>query len=230
MTVNFAELRVLVVDDQMLVRTLLGQALRTMGFRPDSVLQAVDGSTALRTLDVKTVDIVLCDIEMQPLNGLDLLKELRCGKTMNPPNLPFVFLSGHAERQNVLIAAQLHADGFIVKPPKPADVEKAIETALGRPRPEIDPFHYYSVATGTEHDRRFYGEAIRAAAFDGQPWQALPLAQIKPGALLAHDLISQSGHLLLPAGSRLTATQLRALRDFRERYGVQSVDVADEPQ
>lgn len=233
MTFDFSRLRALIVDDQMLVRTLVAQALRTMGFAPENLSQAVDGSFAKRTLEAKPIDIVLCDVQMEPMNGLDVLKDLRCGRTSNPPNLPFVFLSGHPEKSNIVIAAQLHADGFIIKPPKPVDMEKTLRLALTRPRPDIDPFSYYKVATGTAFDRHVFGELVTQASLlldeDERPMQRLGLDAVKPGSRLARDLYNKTGQLLLLRGSEITRTQLRVLRQFPERFGVEAIEISCEP-
>ena len=225
MTIDFPKLKILVVDDQMLVRSLLTQSLKAMGVSPDNIYQAVDGATAKRALDGKPVDIVLCDLQMEPMNGMDLLKEIRCGRTMNPPNMPFVFLSGHAEKHN--IAAQLHADGFVIKPPKPAELEKNISAAMQRARPEPDPFAYYAIPTGSAHDKFVFGEQLQAAARkvdeDGQPVETVALRDVQAGRILGEDLYNKTGQLLLQRGSELTITQLRVLLNYPDRFGVQKV-------
>ena len=229
-SVDLARLRIMIVDDQTLVRTLISQALQNMGVKSDYIFQAADGTTAMRLLDIRMVDIVLCDVQMLPMNGMDLLKELRCGHTANVSNLPFVFLSGHADRSNVVLASQLHADGFVVKPPKPADVEKAIQAAMHRPRPEIDPFSYYNIATGTDYDNKVFGKLFetRAPVYQEEPAeQCLPLDKIKPGSYLTRDLRSKAGHLLLPRGATISANQLAVLKDFSERYGVAQIFVSE---
>ncbi|WP_198414561.1 response regulator [Chromobacterium phragmitis] len=229
-SVDLARLRIMIVDDQTLVRTLISQALQSMGIKQEHIFQAADGTAAMRLLDIRMVDIVLCDVQMQPMNGMDLLKELRCGHTANVSNLPFVFLSGHADRTNVVLASQLHADGFVVKPPKPADVEKAIQVAMSRERPEIDPFSYYNVATGTEYDKKVFGRLFetRSPVSQEEPEErCLTLDKIKPGSLLTRDLRSRAGHLLLPRGATISANQLTVLRDYSERYGVAHIYVSE---
>ncbi|WP_046167851.1 response regulator [Chromobacterium vaccinii] len=229
-SVDLARLRIMIVDDQTLVRSLISQALQSMGIKQDRIFQAADGTTAMRLLDIRGVDIVLCDVQMQPMNGMDLLKELRCGHTANASNLPFVFLSGHADRTNVVLASQLHADGFVVKPPKPAEVEKSIQVAMSRNRPEIDPFSYYHVATGTEYDKKVFGrlfETRTPVSQDEPAEKCLSLDTVKPGSVLARDLRSKAGHLLLPRGASISANQLNVLRDFSERYGVALIYVAN---
>ncbi|QEL57800.1 response regulator [Chromobacterium paludis] len=233
MSVDLVRLRILIVDDQTLVRSLISQALQSMGMRQEHIFQAADGTAAMRLLDIRMVDIVLCDVQMQPMNGMDLLKELRCGHTANVSNLPFVFLSGHADRNNVVLASQLHADGFVVKPPKPADVEKAIQAAMQRTRPEIDPFSYYHISTGTEYDKKVFGRLFetRAPAERDEPEErCLSLEGVKPGSRLTRDLRSKAGHLLLPRGATISANQLSVLRDYSARYGVAQIYVLENPE
>lgn len=232
MTIDFSRLHVLIVDDQMLVRSLVAQVLRTMGFAQENISQAVGGTFAKRTLEAKPINIVLCDVQMDPMNGLDVLKDLRCGRTNNPPNLPFVFLSGHPEKSNIVLAAQLHADGFIIKPPKPADMEKTLSMALTRPRPEMDPFAYQKIATGTAYDRYVFGELLDQASQlldeNGVPAHRAALNEVKPGSVLAQDLYNQTGQLLLQRGSEITKTQLRVLRQFSDRFGVKEIAICVE--
>jgi CheY-like chemotaxis protein len=232
MAADFSNMRILVVDDQTLVRTLVSQAVRSLGFRSESIQQGFDGNNALHILAVRQVDIVLCDIQMQPLNGLDLLKALRSGRTANPPNLPFVFLSAHPDRSNILTAAKLHADGFIVKPPKPADIEKNLDAAFARKRPPIDPFSYIPVPTGSDYDATTFGLCLQAEqSRDLDALLALnasdvALDEAKPESLLARDLVTPDGVRLLPRGIHVSSMQLKILRDYRTLYRIDTLPVA----
>ncbi|GGY06558.1 response regulator [Paludibacterium paludis] len=233
MSVDFSTIRILIVDDQQLVRTLVSQALKAMGFRGDNISQAADGQTALRVLDIRQVDLVLCDVQMSRMSGVDLLKEVRCGRTSNPGTLPFVFLSGHPEKQTIVTAAKFFADGFIVKPPTPANIEKTIDGAMGRPRPEMDLFAFYHIATGTPYDKVEFPMAYVNIASEQialeDAGEERSLAQVRPGAILARPLMSGTGILILPKGARLTQPQIHALREFQDRYGVHKVHVEPPP-
>jgi two-component system, OmpR family, response regulator len=226
----------LVVDDQLLVRTLISQVLHSFGLPPDHILQATDGQHALRVLSARRVDLVLCDMQMSPVNGMDLLKAIRCGRTANSPDLPFVFLSGHPEKSTILTAARFHADGFIVKPPKPSDIEKSLIAALNRPRPDIDPFAYIGIETGTEYDRSGYA---RVAAPEPSPELNILLerflvpydvAAISVGDILAKNLTDRGGRTLLACGIKLQAFQVETLQKFQALYGITQVPVAALPQ
>jgi DNA-binding response OmpR family regulator len=173
---------------------------------------------------------------MDPINGVDLLKEVRCGRTTTPPNVPFVFLSGHPERATILLATKFHADGFIIKPPKPSDIEKNIEAALKRNRPDIDPFRYIDIPTGSDYDLRNFIRSrapeqshdldILLSRFEAE----LPLADVAVGAILARDVHSRDGQPLLTRGAKITALELQVLRNFESVYGVTALHVAHLPQ
>jgi two-component system OmpR family response regulator len=235
MSIDFTSRRILIVDDQLLVRSLLGQVMHNLGFRPEAVSQATDGNNALRVLDLRSFDIILCDIQMDPINGVDLLKELRCARTPNASNTPFVFLSGHPERSTIMLAAQFHADGFIVKPPKPSEIEKNLEVALARPRPPIDPFHYLSIATGSDYDQRNFGRQIvppQSRDLDmllARFKQEESVEKVHPGAILAQDLHAADGRPLLQRGVKITQVQLNILKKFQPQYGVSTLSIAHLP-
>ena len=236
MSIDFSTLRIMVVDDQLLVRSLISQLLRSLGFRPDSISQGTDGNNALRILELRQFDIILCDIQMDPINGIDLLKAVRSARTPNRPEIPFVFLSGHPERPTIMMAAQFHADGFIVKPPKPSDIEKNLEVALTRPRPAIDPFHYVNIRTGSEYDlRNFERQTTPHQSRDLDMLLArfkldVPIEDAEPGNILAEDLLALDGRMLLSRGVRLTRVQLDILKRFQVQYGVHQIPIAHLPK
>ncbi len=233
MSVDFSKIKILVVDDQQLVRTLVGQALKAMGFAGEHISQAADGQTAIRILDIRQVDLVLCDVQMSQMSGVDLLKEIRCGRTSNPGTLPFVFLSGHPEKHTVMMAAKFFADGFIVKPPTPANIEKTIDDALGRARPELDIFSFFRIATSTPYDKVEFPMAYVTIEHHEIPLEEAgderTIDQVRPGVILARPLFSSSGILILPKGARLTSPQLHVLREFRDRYGVSLIHIEPPP-
>jgi CheY-like chemotaxis protein len=235
MSFDFSQLRILVVDDQMLVRSLISQIMRTIGCRPDSVSQATDGNNALRVLEIRTFDLIVCDFQMDPINGVDLLKEVRCARTPNPSNIPFVFLSGHPERSTIMRAAQFHADGFIIKPPTPSDIEKNIESAMTRKRPAIDPFHYLGIPTGSEYDlRNFIAPSIPPASLDlnlllERFHKDEPLDHVLPGQVLARDILAADGRALIARGVKISKTQLDILRKCQAQYGISTLPIAHLP-
>lgn len=115
--------RVLVVDDEDLVRDLLTHYLVQLGFE---VIQAEDGSKALSLYRENPVDLVLSDVRMPRLDGLQLLVTL---KDINP-RLPVVLISGHGEVEVVVQALKAGADNFLAKPLRMDILARVVEQSL----------------------------------------------------------------------------------------------------
>jgi two-component system nitrogen regulation response regulator NtrX len=100
--------RILVVDDERGVRTSLGQLLRFESYR---VEDAPDAETALTTLEKNGSDLVLLDVKLPGMDGLDALKEIR-----RLSRVPVVMMSAHASIETAVEATKLGAHDFIEKP------------------------------------------------------------------------------------------------------------------
>lgn len=236
MSISLSSYKFLIVDDQLLVRTLITQVLRTFGVKPEATLQATDGNHALHVLAGRQVDLVLCDMQMSPINGIDLLKSIRSGRTGNAPNLPFVFLSGHPERSTIVLAAQLHADGFVVKPPRPNDIEKNLIAALERERPPIDPFSYFKVSTGTDFDLKNYSVPVvpkQSHDLDMLLQRfSVPhtLEDLSPGDILAEDVFNHKNEKIINRGVKLQQMYIETLKKFKSTYKIEKLPIAILPQ
>jgi len=112
---------ILIVDDEEVIRELCAKALR--GYR---ILQAADGAEALRVLEQETVDVVLTDVMMPQMNGLDLLKTVK----EREPNQVVVVMTGYADKEIVLRALKADADDFISKPINLLQLKTTIDKAL----------------------------------------------------------------------------------------------------
>jgi DNA-binding response OmpR family regulator len=106
-----AERTLLVVDDNMGNRDLLSRRLERKGFR---VITAEDGQRALDILATSKVDLVLLDINMPGLTGLDVLRKVR--ETQTPSALPVVMVTARTESEDVVEALELGANDYVTKP------------------------------------------------------------------------------------------------------------------
>ena len=106
--------RVLVVDDSMMVRSMVGKVLTEAGF---AVTAANDGVDALAKLDqAPEVQLIVCDVNMPKMNGIELLEELRIARQNK---VPFIMLTTEDGAQVVARAKAVGANGWLVKPLKP---------------------------------------------------------------------------------------------------------------
>jgi len=116
------EKTVLIVDDSATVRDLLSTVLKGKSFR---VLEAGSGSDALKKLNGHRADIVITDIDMPDMNGIDLIKNLR--KKEGCENIPVIVLSSLSPRLAGVEEKELDVVEWIEKPFSPRYLLSVIE-------------------------------------------------------------------------------------------------------
>ena len=112
---------ILMVDDESVIRELCARVLK--GYR---VLQATSGEEALEILSRETVDLVLTDVMMPGMNGLDLLRAVK----EREPNQVVVVMTGYADKEIILRALKADADDFISKPINLLQLKTTIDKVL----------------------------------------------------------------------------------------------------
>jgi two-component system chemotaxis response regulator CheY len=120
---NDSKARILVIDDDPFFRRLLQLLLSQAGYAVQVAEDALVGGKALLQSEF---DLVLCDIDMPHLNGLELLRALRA--SVETASIQVVFISSHMDTETLIEAQELGAAGYLVKPFQP---EQLLET-VGR--------------------------------------------------------------------------------------------------
>ena len=118
---------VLVVDDYNTMRRIIRNLLSQIGF--NNVEEAVDGSEALGKLRDKNYGLVISDWNMEPMTGLQLLKECRADSRLK--TLPFIMITAESKTENVVEAKKAGVNNYIVKPFNADTLKKKIESVLG---------------------------------------------------------------------------------------------------
>ena len=126
--VDLTALTVLIVDDQEFVRTIVRSMLTQMGV--ESILEASDGTSALEVVGQKVPDIIICDVQMRPVDGFGFVKMLR--DTQATAHVPVIMLTAHADSATVNRARELEVDDFISKPVLPTTLAQTITQVLTR--------------------------------------------------------------------------------------------------
>jgi len=116
--------KVLLVDDDPITVATIGQILRKAGYE---TAQAASGKEALAVAADFHPDLALLDVMMSGMSGIELAKHLQ-----ELGNIPFMFISAHAEVEIVKQATEYGAVGYLLKPFDIAQVIPAFEAALGR--------------------------------------------------------------------------------------------------
>ena len=120
-------LRVLVVDDEPMVREVVVSYLEREGFK---VAEAADGDTALRLVLEGRPDLVVLDIMLPAINGLEVLSEIR-----KRYDVPVILLTARTEEVDRILGLELGADDYVVKPFSPRELMARVRSVLRRSRP-----------------------------------------------------------------------------------------------
>jgi len=114
-----SEVRVLIVDDSSVMRKIVERSLRQAGLDPLLAYEASNGADALETLKSKPVDLILTDINMPSMDGLEFLRQLRSQALA--PGVPVVMITTEASLDRAKEALAAGAQYFI---PKPFSIEQ----------------------------------------------------------------------------------------------------------
>ncbi|WP_456303883.1 response regulator [Belnapia moabensis] len=105
-------MKILVVDDYSTMRRIVRNLLDQIGYK--EVEEAGNGVEALEKIKATRFDLVISDWNMEPMTGLDLLKEVRGHATLG--KTPFIMVTAESKTENVIAAKQAGASQYIVKP------------------------------------------------------------------------------------------------------------------
>jgi DNA-binding response OmpR family regulator len=118
--------RVLVVDDEKSIRTIVEYALRDAGFE---VVSAARGDEALEVLDREGADLVLLDLMLPGIDGLEVCRRIRATR-----NVPIIMLSARGEEVDKVLGLELGADDYVTKPFSPRELVSRVKANLRRAR------------------------------------------------------------------------------------------------
>ncbi|MFP3915262.1 MAG: response regulator transcription factor [Actinomycetota bacterium] len=124
MTASHPHRRVLVVDDEPMVREVVSTYLNREGFEVDT---AADGREAERLLHERAPDLVVLDLMIPRVGGLDLLRSIR-----REGDLPVIVLTAGGEESDRILGLELGADDYVVKPFSPRELAARVHAVLRR--------------------------------------------------------------------------------------------------
>ena len=116
--------RVLIIDDSSVMRKIVERSLRQAGLQMSDVQEASNGAEALAILAKSPVDLILCDINMPVMDGLDFVRRLK--GVPNAQNVPVVMITTEGGESHVVQALSAGARGYIRKPFTPDQVKEHV--------------------------------------------------------------------------------------------------------
>lgn len=126
-------MKFLIVDDFSTMRRIVIGLIKECGFT--DIKEAEDGDVALNMLRREHFDFVVTDWNMPRMQGIDLLKEIRKDEKLK--DLPVLMVTAEAKKENIIMAAQSGADGYIVKPLTKATLYEKLERIFSRKNLDI---------------------------------------------------------------------------------------------
>ena len=134
-TEEFRGHNALIVDDAKPMRQLIRSMLIQFGFA--QIFEADDGLDALEQLDKISVDVIICDWMMEPMDGLNFVKALRSHSEPRVKSLPLLMLTAVANENKVKLARDSGITEYLLKPVKTGTLSRRLHSMLSTPRPFI---------------------------------------------------------------------------------------------
>lgn len=127
---HIRDLKVLVVDDQSSMRTIVKNMLKEMGFQSSNIDDASDGMRAVEKLKTNRYDLIVCDWIMPNLDGLQLLKIVK--GVMGFKNTIFIMVTAEGQKSRVIEAIQNRVDNYVVKPFSVEQITKKLKMVISK--------------------------------------------------------------------------------------------------
>jgi two-component system chemotaxis response regulator CheY len=123
------KIKALIVDDSSVMRKIVERSLRQAGVELEKVLEAGNGAEGLAMLLENTVDLILCDINMPVMDGMEFVKQV--AKMESAKGIPIVMITTEGSESHVVDALSAGARGYIRKPFTPDQVKEHVLPVLG---------------------------------------------------------------------------------------------------
>lgn len=188
---NLSRLNFLIVDDNKHMRALVKSILHALGVK--NVLEAGDGADAFKELRHFPADVIICDWNMSPLDGLDFVRMVRTASDSPNPFVPIIMLTGHTEMNRVMEARDCGVHEFLAKPISAKKLYSRIRSIIENPRSFVRAGLYFGPDRRRQQKPNYNGAERRKAdkgAVTGGPGskpaeeEAAELSQDEINALL----------------------------------------------
>lgn len=125
---GMSKVRALIVDDSSVMRKIVERSLRQAGIELEKVFEASNGAEALGALRDNVVDLILCDINMPVMDGLEFVRQV--ATVENAKGVPIVMITTEGSESRVVQALSSGARGYIRKPFTPDQVKEHVLPVL----------------------------------------------------------------------------------------------------
>ncbi len=156
---RFDLLKILMVDDNHHMRILIGEILRAIGVT--HLYEAGDGAEALEVLRREDIDVVMTDLAMQPLDGIDFCRLVRNSPDSPNPMIPIIMITGHSTMRRIGEARDVGANEFLAKPITARGIIHRVTQIIEHPRSFIRTEDYFGPDRRRRVDPNYRGPKRR---------------------------------------------------------------------
>lgn len=218
------KLNMLVVDDDDFARGIIVRILRDLGY--GRVENTATATAALKLLETQDFDVIVTDVDMPGMNGLEFAHLIRTGKTHAKADTRILVLTAYSDVELLGVAIALDVNGFLVKPIIPAVLENKIALAMSESLKLRPAIAYQSVMTElhnlpgtTKPAAKTQGPAIlrnvsTPPPFAGPDGRSVGVQWLRPGMILREDVILKNGNLMMRKGLKLTEPNINRINDI----------------
>lgn len=125
----------LIVDDNHYMRTIVSAMLRSLGIT--NIREANDGAEAMEMVRDWRPDVILCDIAMEHLDGIEFTRLIRTASDSPHPYVPIIMITGHTDREKVILARDAGVNELIAKPLTARALIDRLKAVLDSDRPWV---------------------------------------------------------------------------------------------
>ena len=143
MSIPYDKMRVLVVEDHKFTRQLIKEILQNLGCQQSKIIEAEDGESGLIAQQETPADLIICDWQMNPMDGLTLVQKLRDPDNSNNPFVPVILCSAHTDRELIQQAVDDGVNEIMAKPISISALESRIRMIFEQPRPFVRAKKYF---------------------------------------------------------------------------------------
>ena len=146
------QVKILIVDDQDFILSILRQMLGVLGAR--DIHDALDGQEAWEKMSSVKPDLIIADWEMKPVNGIDFSRRVRNDQDSQNPYVPIIMLTGHSDMERVTTARDSGINEFVTKPVAAKPLFDRVINVIEHPRNFVRTESYFGP------DRRRRSKAV----------------------------------------------------------------------
>ncbi|MFM2587059.1 response regulator [Vibrio sp. TBV020] len=206
---------ILVVEDHKFSRKALLNMLMQAGY--ENLLSAKNGEQAIGKLNHNQVDLIITDINMPLINGIELIKTVREGKTNTPRVTSIIAVTTLSDTETIASCMSLEVDAFLVKPITVQNAQNQIKSAISEPKKLYQQHLYEHVSThvtlSNETTQKEPGKP-RIREVSSHVVQIEKLSELQEGMTILDDIYATTGGCLLKAGTKLNSKLLRRLNEL----------------